>query len=171
MSCETFGFRLLIANILVVQRTLRQNNLDARGCSDLRIIIVLWRALLNNEERVELVDVAHSISSDQSDEHSLLDTDVERLKSDSATSIEPVHHERDKLADWRILCDSDSSIQIFRNIAFLLLVILSLFRWRGWGFNFGFVVASLCLYRRRLGGFSSLSLSLVLLVVINFYHR
>ena len=85
---ESFGLRLLVANVFCVQRALRQNDLNARGCPNLGIFSICGvRSLLDDKERVELVDVAEAVSSDQGDQDGLLHAEVECLDSHFTSSL------------------------------------------------------------------------------------
>ena len=103
---ESFGLWLLVANFICVKRALRQNDLDSRCRSNTSILILhlggvsIWVArsclriiLLDHEKRVDLVDVAKSISRDQGDRDGLVHTLVQCLQSHSATTLETSHHE------------------------------------------------------------------------------
>ena len=63
---EAFGLGLLVANICVVKRTERENDLNPRSRPDSRFIrtFLLLSCLLNNEQRIDLVDVTEAVTSD-----------------------------------------------------------------------------------------------------------
>ena len=97
------GFWLLIANFLVVERLQGENNLDARGGTRILILVSFSWILFNDEERVDLVDVADAVSDDGSDIDGSEDLKSQGLEGHGAASLELGHHEGDESSELRFL--------------------------------------------------------------------
>ena len=137
MRDKSFGLGLLVADLAVVELRLRQDDLDSGGSADTRRLLFGTSltvvdtacvsgkgaclsclscsgrdALLDNEQRVDLVNVAKSISRDQCHSEGLVHALIECLQRDGATSVEAIHHEGDQLAYLRVLGDSHGHVKL-----------------------------------------------------------